>query len=37
MGLVQRPINPKLKDMIIGLGKPKRLVKAYGNVRNRKK
>ena len=28
MGLVQIPINPKAKDMIIGMGKPKRFSKS---------
>ena len=28
MGLVRRPINPKAKDVVIGLGKPKRFRKS---------
>ena len=36
MRLVQRPINPKVKDVVIELGSPKDLAKTHGNVRSRK-
>ena len=36
MGLVQRPINPKVKDVAIGPGSPKDLVKINENVKSRK-
>ena len=33
MGLVYRPINTKIKDMVIGRGSPKDLAKIFGNER----
>ena len=34
MRLVQRPINPKVKDLVIEIGKPKRFSKSPWECKN---